>query len=96
MSAASRWLFIGAAAALVTIAIVCRWTGAPSVLDRDVVHLIDPDSHYHAWRMRRAADRFPLLASQHDAMINHPEGYWLYWPPGFDYLGGALLRTGPG
>ncbi len=72
------------------IALGARLSGSGEVFEANQVHLIDADSHYHAWRMIQAREHFPAGPPRHDPLIAFPEGYLQVWPPGFDYLGGIL------
>ena len=84
---------------LLLLAVAVRMVGSDEILSGGEAHLVDPDSHLHAWRMERALERFPALPPFTEDRIAHPDGVVMGWPPGLDYLGGALawlagLRTG--
>lgn len=50
----------------------------------------DPDSLYHARRVERLLDEGLPVAGR-DALLNHPEGAAIPWPPYYTLLLGALL-----
>lgn len=50
-----------------------------------------PDPHFHLRLIRRFADgdwTLPLF----DPLLNHPDGAFLYWPPGFDLILSLIYR----
>lgn len=53
----------------------------------------DPDSLYHARRVQRTLEE-PGLPAATDALLNHPEGARIPWPPYYDALVAALLAPG--
>ena len=75
---------------LLLLAVAIRMVGADVVLSGGEAHLVDPDSHLHAWRMERALESFPALPPFTEDHIAYPDGAVIPWPPGLDYLGGAL------
>lgn len=76
-----------------TIALLIALNWLPSVFyDGDVLPT-GHDSFYHARRMLDvAADPWRIM--QFDPRIHAPEGSWVPWPWGYDYLMGWIARIG--
>ncbi|MEQ1920389.1 MAG: STT3 domain-containing protein, partial [Elusimicrobiota bacterium] len=52
---------------------------------------VDTDDYYHLRRMMVAAANFPALPA-FDRYLGHPEGFFVNWPPLYDWVGGLFLR----
>ena len=75
-----------------SIALFAALIWLPVVFFEDDVLLAGHDSYYHARRILDAVSN-PAGLFQFDSRIHVPEGSWVPWPWGYDYLMAWLVRT---